>query len=329
MNSTNDPYQEAQEWQVILWSGEVTEQEQTSFNAWLNSNPEHLQAWHKLQQMNQPLAEVPEAIASSVLRSPIDKGRRKILGTLGLFLAIGALSYQIPRTRQWQIATADFTTKKGEQITTLLPDGTKLTLNTDSAVSLEFTQTVRRIYLHQGEILITTAPDNKQITNRPFIVETLAGEVRPIGTQFIVSWLHDNNHASIASAQVNVFEGAVELYPRLLSSGQNSGQRVNASQKTTFSANAAKQPTEITTRDGAWLKGLLVAERQTLGEFIQELSRYHLGILRCDPAIKDLIISGVYSISDTDAVLKSLASALPIRIRAITPYWVTLIPENT
>ena len=62
----------------------------------------------------------------------------------------------------------------------------------------------------------------------------------------------------------------------------------------------------------------------TLADFLREVARYRTGVLRCDPAVADLIVSGVYPIKDTDAILQSLARALPVQVHSVTPYWVTV-----
>lgn len=303
---------------MTLWSGEVTEQEQRDFDTWLNTSPLHQQAWQKLQQASKPLSEVPDIIASKVLRSPVDMSRRKALGSLALLIGAGAVAYHVPQTTQWRIATADYRTGKGERYTTRLPDGTEITLNTTSAVELQFTRDTRRIYLHEGEIQVVTAAD-PIAANRPFVVATPDGTVRPIGTRFTVRRMDDTHDQLKGSVQVEVFEGAVELSLR-----RGGNHHLAAGQKARFNARTASSPEAITTTDDAWLRGLLVAERQPLGEFIANLSRYRTGILRCDPAVKHLIVSGVYPIDDIDAILQSLERALPIRLRSITPYWVTV-----
>ena len=43
----------ALEWQVTLWSGEVTPQEQDAFERWRSAKPEHERAWQQVQQMGQ------------------------------------------------------------------------------------------------------------------------------------------------------------------------------------------------------------------------------------------------------------------------------------
>lgn len=49
-------------------------------------------------------------------------------------------------------------------------------VNTDSAVDVAYSATQRRIRLHHGEIMITTAPDA-----RPFLVNTPHGVIQRAG----------------------------------------------------------------------------------------------------------------------------------------------------
>ena len=83
-------------------------------------------------------------------------------------------------------------------------------------------------------------------------------------------------------------------------------------------------PNPPTSGASAWQRGLLVAERWRLGDFLEEVARYRAGVLRCDPAVAGLMISGVYPLQDTDAILQSVSQALPVQVRMITPYWVTV-----
>lgn len=315
-HSTDDAIQQAAlQWQIILWSGEATDKEQQKFQRWLASNPAHQHAWQQIQRVNRQLGEVPEAIAGRVLRvtdSP-NTSRRKLLFSLGILAGTGTIAYQLQHTFPWQTMTADLRTGHGQFRTEILPDGTKITLNTASAVDVQFNETIRRIRLHNGEIQIVTATDPSTI-NRPFIVETRSGSVRAIGTRFTVRQLQ-NDH----TIQVQVFEGAVELSPTLGHPSQiKAGQQAQFNPQKITSASAA----DITSN--AWIQGLLVVERQRLGQFIEELSRYRHGVLRCDPAVADLIISGVYPLKDIDAILHSLPQALPVKISAISRYWVTV-----
>ena len=77
----------------------------------------------------------------------------------------------------------------------------------------------------------------------------------------------------------------------------------------------------------AWLRGQLVAERLRLADFLDQVGRYRRGVIRCDPRVADLIVSGVYALDDTDRILASLARALPLRVSRYTAYWVVVEPR--
>ena len=63
-----------------------------------------------------------------------------------------------------------------------------------------------------------------------------------------------------------------------------------------------------------------------LGDVIATLSRYRHGILRCDPAVAGLRLTGTFPLGNTDAVLNAIAKTLPVKIQFVTRYWVTLSP---
>jgi len=67
-----------------------------------------------------------------------------------------------------------------------------------------------------------------------------------------------------------------------------------------------------------------VVERMRLADFVVELGRYRPGVLRCDGAVSKVLVSGAFPLADTDAVLRMLEETLPIRVRSLSRYWVTI-----
>jgi transmembrane sensor len=68
----------------------------------------------------------------------------------------------------------------------------------------------------------------------------------------------------------------------------------------------------------------LVADAMRLDEFLAELARYRPGLLRCDPEVAGLLVSGVFSVRNTDRALDNLTRALPVAVSYRTRYWVTV-----
>ena len=55
-----------------------------------------------------------------------------------------------------------------------------------------------------------------------------------------------------------------------------------------------------------------------------ELGRYRTGHLACDSAVASLRVSGAFPVADTEQALAVLARSLPVRVRRLTRYWVTV-----
>lgn len=302
---------EAADWLVHLHSGTATAKDRQAIQQWRGRSAEHALAWQRAEALLGDLRTVPGQIAAQTLQQVERRsvGRRRLLGRLGLVLLGGPVAWAAWQQQPWQSWTADLHTATGEQRTLSLPDGTRITLNTASALNLAFTQAERKVRLVQGEVLISTASD----TARPFVVETPQGSAQAMGTRFSVRLLADRS-------QVSVLEGAVRLAPH------SSGERLllQAGQAGAF-ATARLWPGEpLDTSATAWTHGMLVAKDMPLGALLAELGRYRVGVLRCDPAVAQLSVSGAFSVRDTDASLALLQDTLPVHISALTAYWVTV-----
>lgn len=315
--TTDKAMQAAMEWQIVLWSGEVTPEERKAFDNWLQLSAEHQSAWARVQTLEQQLTAIPHHVAGRVLRSSDrpNQQRRRVIRGLGALVTLGIVGAGVRYTPQWQTATADYKTATGEQRTITLPDGTQVMLNTATALDIDFNEESRRLLLHRGEIMVITAADS-QATPRPFWVETPEGNIRPMGTRFTV---YQQPQAASYPIQVQVTEGSVELLPR-----QGKSLYLQAGQQAGFSRAGSGKAEMANSTLSAWTRGLLIAEQQPLKDFIETLGRYHGGVLRCDPAVAHLTVSGVYPIADTGAVLQALEQALPIQIRSRFGYWTTV-----
>ncbi len=137
--------------------------------------------------------------------------------------------------------------------------------------------------------------------------------MQALGTRFTVR--RTDGHTDLA-----VSEGAVRVSPL-------SGVppvRVAAGEGTRFTADQVAPPRPADPAGEAWSQGLLLADERPLGELVAELSRYRHGHLGVDPEIADLNVMGAYPLQDTDRALAMLERALPVTVRRILPWWVTV-----
>lgn len=301
---------EAAGWLVLLHSSEASARDLQDLERWRARSAAHEAAWQRAENMLGVFRQVPPKLGRDTLARLGSPGRRQLL-RLGL-LAIAAPSagwlgwHHLP----WREWSADLRTATGEQKRFDLADGTRLVLNTTSAVNVSFTPTERRLTLLAGEILITTAKDASP-TGPRFILRTGQGSLSPLGTRFAVRQFEE-------STRLAVFEGAVEIRPA--ASGQAAILR--AGEQTDFTTIAIQPPAPA--EDALWERGMLLARDMPLGTLVAELARYHRSLLRCDPEVAGLTVSGAFPVTDVPTSLTLLEKTLPVRVGRATGYWLTV-----
>ncbi|MGA6108774.1 FecR family protein [Pseudomonas solani] len=301
---------EAARWFIRLQASDASAELHQACDTWRAAAPEHERAWQLAEGFHARMQLIPSDIGRATLGKPASLDRRRAIKTLALLIASVPAVVLVQRSGTWQHWRADQRTASGEQREITLPDGTRLRLNTDSAVDIDYDTSQRRVRLVSGEIAIITAQD---ALGRPFRVETAQGAIVPIGTHFLVRQY--DRHSDIA-----VLEGAVELTPI----GSGTSVRLDAGQQASLGANGVATPSPLAPNAGDWLRGVLKAERMTLARFASELGRYRPGLLRCDPTVAQLQVSGAFQLTDTDLALQALTRVLPVKISYRTRYWITI-----
>lgn len=299
---------QAVEWYLLEQSGQATPDDLAASAQWRALDPEHARAWSRVQQVSQTAGLLPPALVAPVLRRPQRRAAMQIL----LALMAAPAAWLLVRHE----LLADYRSGVGQRRDISLPDGGALVLNTDSAVDLAYGAAERLLTLRRGEVLVQTRPDHAG--SRPFIVATCHGRIRALGTRFTVRVDDDG-------CRVTVLEHAVEITPRAPSA---TVRTVAAGQQSRFDANHASLPAPAPLQADAWARGILAAQDMRLDAFADELSRYRPGLLRVEPQVAGLRLSGAFQLDDTEAVLDSLTRMLPVDVLYRTPYWVTIAPRK-
>ncbi|NYI02289.1 FecR domain-containing protein [Cupriavidus plantarum] len=317
--------EQALEWLVELQDAEVSPEVVASWRQWRAAHPDHERAWRRIESVQgrlQPLATPATAgIARAALMPTASRTRRHALKAVAVLLVAGGVTWRAREPSGWRAWTADYRTGVGERRKVVLSDGTTLMLNTASAVDILFDATERRVRLLAGEILITTAPDREPVP-RPFLVETAFGTARALGTQYVM-----RHHAH--GTGVAVYTGAVEIRPR-----ENPARKLvlQSGYSASYTAQTITVP-EVASRAGmAWAEGFIVARSMRLGDFIAELGRYSRKTLSCDPALRDVLVSGSFPVDDVAKVLDTLGTTLNVRQQTVSRFWggdeIRLVPPG-
>lgn len=288
---------------------------------WLAQDAAHARAWERIAEVDGHLRGLDTQLAMRTLAGPHSNRRRAVQLTVLLAAGAGGL-LAVRQSGVWTQWSADLATATGERRDAVLPDGTRLTLNTASAVDVRFSATERLLLLRAGEILVETAPDplaTASVDARPFRVRTAEGTVRAVGTRFTV-------RQRDGRSDVAVLQGAVELQP--IDAPQDA-RRLQAGTQGHFTRSASLADGPLREADSAWRNGMLVVDDMRLADFLAELARHRPGLLRCAGDVAELRVSGSYPLADTDRVLAALTLSLPVEVELRTRWWVTVRRRDT
>lgn len=303
--------EQAVSWLIEMQSGALAPLRQKAWQLWLNSNTEHQRAWAHIQRVNQRLSGLSSPLAHAAINAPRSNSRRQALKLLLLLGAGSAAGWGLRDQLSLQPLLADYHNSVGERRKIALDDGSKIDLNTASAIDLRFDTQQRLIKLLQGEIMLTVADDP-----RPLNLTTAEGNIRPMsaGSRFDVRQFD-------GKTQLAVFSGTVQINPITLT---GPGLQLQASQQVVFNRNVWEPVRALDANSGAWADGMLVAAHMRLQDFLAELSRYRRGHLQCDAKAADLLISGSYPLANSERILDLLEVALPVKVKRFTRYWVSV-----
>lgn len=297
----------AAQWLALLESGGATEQDRAALQHWRDSCVSHEQAWQKAQLLRQRFAALPCALAMGSLDRP-DSGRRKLLkralGAAVLVPSAWMLSRQLPL----DVWRADLHTATGERKQVVLADGSPLHLNTATAVNVDLPS--RRLTLVAGEMALKVSGASL------LTIQTHYG-------QAIVSQSEVCVRQNPLGCRVSVLNGKVQLRPL-----QGPALTLRGGQQVNLLATGVGAVEPFDVLAPGWREGVLMAQNQPLGDFLRELSSYRPGVLRWEPELESLRVTGSFRLEDTDRILSLLAASLPLEVHSRTRYWVTLLPRK-
>lgn len=316
-NRQNKTAMQAAYWQAQLSSDLVTEQQRREFEVWLNERPENKRAWQEINAFWLGLDSLTEADITGAASGRViafktsnssKPGLRFVrpLGIAASLLLMASLMYT-----QAGFYFADYTTAPGKQRNVTLADGSEIIMNTDTAVSIDYSAQRRQITLHDGEAYFVVAPDAK----RPFEVQTHSGQVRALGTEF-------NIKTRRKDVTVTVYQHSV----RVTAENGKVLESLPEGRQVAFSDDALSAVTTANLQRGqAWKNQRMIFQDRPLAEVIEELNRYRSGkIMVMNDAIKALPVTGVFATDDTNVALLTIEQSLPISITKITEKLVLL-----
>lgn len=152
--------------------------------------------------------------------------------------------------------------------------------------------------------------------SRPFLIHTANKTVRVVGTKF-------NIKLSQAGFDIAVEEGTVAIEEKAEPNTDKPAKDdtqvlLEAGAVASFndtSALIAKQSVDSVVKAQSWRTGYLRFDEERLEKVITSFNRYRSKKIVISQEIADLRISGVFKLSDGDAILTALEATLPVEIK--------------
>jgi len=301
---------QAIDWLVKLRYDSPGPRTRQQFQLWLASHPQHAEAWQRVSELSDELASLPVELSRRTLEGSERQrmNRRDHLKLLSVLALGGTLGWAAREPLGLPALLADSSTATGERRELQGSDGSRIRLNTASAIDLRYSADLRQLTLVRGEVSL----DSNASDNRPFRIATPFATLATQGGQLL---LRENARGLLLAVR----RGDVTLFPASAAAHQ-----VKPGEVVQVLATGGYQPATLHGDPWGWTDGVLSVQQMPLGEFVDELSRYRPGLLRCAPAVAGLKVSGTYQLADTDQILLLIARNLPVRIDYRTRYWVSI-----
>lgn len=312
--SPEDAQRQARQWLLRLndaggdaWLG--------AFQAWLAADPQHALAYAEVDALWQASALPAQRLAAEegdalgALLAAMDRPAPRRVQTnhrrwayplasaACLLLMLWAGGWWSPG--HWLTdLSADYVSAPGEVREITLGDGSRLTLDADSAVAVSLDGVQRRIDLLRGAASFAV----KHLP-KPFVVRAGEGEARVLGTEFEVRRLGEQTRVTVAEGRVSVRGSHAVGMPEVV---LGAGERVSIDGTRLGDAQPADAQAAL-----AWRQGWLTFYRAPLGEVLERLGTYYPGrIVLLDSELAQRRVSGSFRSADPQAALDSLQAVV-------------------
>ena len=244
------------------------------------------------------LAATEQAMNRAAHRS---KNRGFSIGTLAA-AAVALLVVGVTLVAEWPAGGDRYATRIGEQRKLMLADGSRVMLDTDTAMTVNFVDGARRVSLDHGQAYFTVAHN----AARPFTVVAGGARVLATGTQFDV-------HRTGDTVDVTLIDGSVRV-----SADDRPVARLRAGQALTVNGGRVSPIKAVDTAPAtAWTRGRIVLDGMTLQDAITAVNRYVDTPVRLDaPGFAEARISGTVDTGDARSFTAAVTAVLPLKAKA-------------
>ena len=275
----------------------------TRFETWLAKDVDHAVAYHQSKNLWSDMAsafDIGDQDGHPAPHPPAGRRHYRIYGTI--LCVVIPLLWFLPELN-WYMA--DYTNETPHQKKIALADGTTVTLDSKSAVNVDYREGLRQISLVAGQAFFDVQPN----AQNPFVVRTGRVAARALGTAYSVREDEGRITVSVREGRVAVSAGSIENTVQL-----------HALERVTLESGTGRlQKTRVSQNAFAWLEGHLIAQNRLLHDVLGELERYsNSRIFVLNTALRQKKISGRFDVTDSMQVIEDIALLLNADLVKIT-----------
>jgi ferric-dicitrate binding protein FerR (iron transport regulator) len=249
----------------------------------------------------------------NILRSRNEKEqKRNLLIRLSKYAAIflffmcisGVVGYYISESSKVsENSFSEIIVPKGQRSAVVLPDGSKVQLNSDTHLKFVKFDAHHRIVRLEGEGYFDVTHD----LSRPFTVETTTSQIEVLGTSFNVTSYQDDS-----SMTTYLSSGKVKI------SDQSGNIILNPSEAYTYNKVTHESTKRIISnqRYSSWTRGIMVIEKETIGALAKRIERrFNVKVVFGDNEVQSHVYTGTIGDQDLNTILKALEFASSINYK--------------
>lgn len=303
---SRDQVREAAVWLTLLRGPDRTKKLERGFRRWLSANPAHATAFETVSEAWETAGAFPRGPFPHLSRWQRAGFRRGFLQVGAALTAVAAIAVLGLFLHQREAGIA---TSVGEQRMLTLPDGSRVFLNTDSRVVIEYDRHERRVVLKSGEAYFEVT---RKDASRPFIVAAGDRNIRALATSFIVR----RDERQLA---VTLIEGKVAVSPATEQNlAANDTSYLTPGQRLTFTGyqppRLDQPPLDKVT---AWRSGYVDLAEVSLADAVAEMNRYStVKMVVVEPEAAAVPVSGIFRAGDTTSFANAVADSYGLHVDA-------------
>jgi transmembrane sensor len=320
-----DHEEQAADWCWRIADRALTEAERGAFDAWLRADPRHREAFDEMVTVwegTDAIAEMPGFLSlrakalttMETARRPMGRWRG---GWQRVFAAAAALILMLG-SGAWYLGSGPdvYVTGIGERQVVRLEDGSRVSLDASSRVTVAYSDDKRALILERGRAKFDVAKDPL----RPFSVTADHRTVVATGTAFSVELLRDQMRVLLYEGHVAVLAQPPGKAPAPVRIGGRSGAEVQLSPGQELVATRSSDTAIVKSIDSArslsWEGGRLTFIDEPLARAVERVNRYaDTPIVIGDAALGAYPVNGVFDAGNTRGFVSGVTAIFPVAAR--------------